>query len=331
MGRQHVEAMAQVDGVRLVSIVDPGDGAQEYAASLGVPWFSDLEQMMRAGVPDGIILATPNAMHVEQGLACIAAGIPVLVEKPIATDVRAAQRLVDAAVAANVPLLVGHHRRHNPIVQAARTKLLDGAVGKIVAVHAMCWLFKPDEYFETRWRREAGAGPGFVNLIHDVDVLRYLCGEIASVFARESRAVRGHAVEETLVVALTFESGALGTMSVSDTVVSPWSWELTAGENPAYPATGAFCYLIGGTHGSLEIPGAAVWRNDDKRGWHEPIRRQQVEFGTADPFVEQIKHFSRVIAHGEAPLVSGEEGLKTLRVIDAVKRSVAEGQPVALD
>ena len=61
-------------------------------------------------------------------------------------------------------------------------------------------------------------------------------------------------------------NGALGTVSASDTVVSPWSWELTTGENPAYPRQDQSCYQIGGTHGALTIPALELWSHADKRG-----------------------------------------------------------------
>ena len=71
----------------------------------------------------------------------------------------------------------------------------------------------------------------------------------------------------------------LGTISVSDTVVSPWSWELTSGENPAYPHTGETCYTVGGTLGSLSIPHLDLWRNPAEPSWWEPIGRGTVAGG----------------------------------------------------
>ena len=73
-----------------------------------------------------------------------------------------------------------------------------------------------------------------MNLIHDMDLLRHLCGEVTSVQAFESNAARGIR-EDSAVILLRFANGALGTVTVSDTIVAPWSWELTTGgENPAY-------------------------------------------------------------------------------------------------
>jgi predicted dehydrogenase len=329
IGKRHIEAIAAcADEVRLHSIVDPAGPARELACSLGAAWYPDLAALLETDRPDGIVLSTPNQLHLEHGLACVAAGIATLVEKPIASDVASARRLVDAAETAGVPLAVGHHRRHNPLVAAAKARIEAGALGAIVAVNALCWLFKPDDYFETAWRRQPGAGPVLVNLIHDIDVLRHLCGEIVSVRALEASLSRGHPVEETAAIVLQFAGGALGTVSVSDTVVAPWSWELTAKENPAYPPTDEACYLIGGTRGSLALPNLRLWSNPARRGWMEPIDGEPVAFEREDPLVRQIRQFAAVIRDEAPPLVCGREGLRTLEVVEAVKRSARTGATV---
>ncbi len=329
IGRRHVAAIAASGSARLDAIVDPSPAAEIFAASAGATWFRDLAQMIAAQRPDGVILATPNAMHVEQGLECVAAGLPTLVEKPIATDVFDGLRLVDAAERAGAPLLVGHHRRHNPLIAAAKSKIEAGALGRIVAVNAMFWLMKPEDYFDADWRRQPGAGPVLINLIHDIDLLRHLCGEIETVKAMESSAVRGLKVEDSAALLLRFANGALGTVSISDTVVAPWSWELTAAENPAYPVTGQACYLIGGTRGALELPNLRLWRNVDKRSWWEPMESETIAVEPEDPLIRQIRHFADVIRGDAAPLVSGREGLRTLAAVEAVKLAARRGGAVA--
>jgi predicted dehydrogenase len=280
------------------------------------PSFADL---MASEKPDGVIVATPNQLHVVNGLESIAAGVPTFMGKPIADDVASATKLVEAAETAGVPLLVGHHRRYNPLIQRAKETIDTGQLGQVLAVHGMCWFFKPDEYFDVPWRREKGAGPVFINLIHDIDNFRYLCGDIVSVQAIESNAIRGNAVEETSAILLRFTSGVLGTVSVSDAIVAPWSWELTTGENPAYPVTGDSCYHIGGT------------RNQSKRSWWEPIHRTRIPLEAQDPLALQVRHFCRVIRGEETPLVSDREGLITLKVIVAAKEAATTGHLTHID
>lgn len=330
IGRRHVEVIARSDASQVACIVDPQPEAAQWADKQNIVWYPHLSEMFNTQMPDGVIIATPNQMHVENGLECIAAKLPILVEKPIADDVHSAQILVEAARNADIPILVGHHRRHNPIIQAAKAKIDAGAVGNIVAAHGMCWLYKPDEYFNAAWRTQTGAGPILINLIHDIDLFRYLIGEVISVHAIQANHTRGHDIEDTAAIILRFASGAVATLSVSDTIVAPWSWELTAAENTAYPATGQNCYLIGGTKGSLEIPNGKIWSQNDVRSWWQPINQQTYEVVHQDPLDKQIDHFCAVISGKATPFVSGEEGLRSLQVIEAIKQSAATGNTVEI-
>ncbi|MEY8100002.1 Gfo/Idh/MocA family protein, partial [Falsihalocynthiibacter sp. S25ZX9] len=103
----------------------------------------------------------------------------VLVEKPLAVTAKEAEKLVQAAQANGVPLIVGHHRRYNQIIQKAASLISEGVIGDIRSLQATCWLYKPDYYFDVApWRTQKGAGPISVNLAHDVDLMRHICGDI---------------------------------------------------------------------------------------------------------------------------------------------------------
>ncbi len=328
IGRKHIEIVAR--HATLAGIVDPAPHAKEVAGEQGVVWSDDLARFLNDHRPDGVIVATPNRLHVSQGIVCIEAGIPALIEKPIADRSDDARRLVATAEAADVPLLIGHHRRHNPLIKAAKEAIQSGRLGDIIAVNAQFWLYKPDDYFETGWRTRKGAGPVFINLIHDVDLIRHLVGEIMAVQAMESRKARGHEVEDTAAILLEFANGALGTVAVSDAIVGPWSWEFTAAENPAYPHVTGACYTIGGSKASLSIPDMALWHHPGKRGWWEPIKKTILPTEARDPLVAQFRHFLAVINGLAAPIVSGREGLRTLQVVEAIKAAAASGTRQAL-
>src|SRR3954453_11604442 len=113
------------------AVVAPGPAAAEVADRFGVPLYPSLRGLFDAEKPDGIILATPNQLHVDLGLECVAAGVPVLVEKPIGDTVQGATKLVEAAEAAGVPLLTGHHRNYSPIMATAREIVQSGVLGPI--------------------------------------------------------------------------------------------------------------------------------------------------------------------------------------------------------
>jgi len=330
IGQRHIERVLEEPTAELSAIVDPSPASRDLAGRLGTTWFEILERLLAEDRPDGLVVATPNQIHVPNGLLAVAAGVPTLMEKPIADDVAEGSRLVQAAEAAGVPLLVGHHRRYNPMIQKAKEIVDSGRLGRVIAVHGHFWVTKPGEYYDVAWRREKGGGPVFLNLIHDVDLFRYLLGEVVSVQAQESNAVRGNAVEETAVILLRFASGALGSMTVSDCVAAPWSWELTAGENPSFPQQNEACYQIGGTLGSLTVPQLELWSYSAKQSWLEPLVRERVPFTAEDPLKVQMRHFCDVIRGHAKPIVSGREGLQTLKVIEAVKQAAGSGLPVAI-
>jgi predicted dehydrogenase len=330
IGKRHIEHIIAEPRTELHAIVDPSPAGKEVASVKGASWYPNFAAMIAEGRPDGVIIATPNQMHVSNGFEAINSGVPALIEKPIADDIVAGAKLVEAAEKAGVPIMTGHHRRHNPTIQRAKAIIDEGRLGRIVAVHGFFWLMKPDDYFALQWRREIGAGSLLLNLSHDIDLLRYLCGEVEAVKAFQSNAVRNYPVDETTVVILKFANGALGTINATDTVVGPWSWEQTTGENPAYPHTDQACYQIGGTHGSLSVPRLELWTNEGKRGWWEPFKIERYVAADQDPLRLQIQQFCRVIRSEEKPLVSGREGLMTLKVIDAINRAASTGELVKI-
>lgn len=323
IGRKHVAAVRHSTTARLAAIVDPSPGAAEMAAACGVPHVADLTDLRSV---DGVILATPTALHVPQALECIARGWPVLVEKPVGVSARDGATLARAAQAAGVPVLVGHHRRHNPRIAAAHQVLRAGRLGRVISVQASVLLCKPDDYFAPDWRRAPGAGPLLTNLIHEIDTLRHLLGEVVAVQAVTSNAVRGFVVEDTAVALLHFASGALGTVTVSDAAAAPWSWEVTAAENPDFPQTGQSCLMIAGTHGALEVPTLRLWHHGGgPRSWLAPMQAEVLTVVDADPLIAQIDHFAAVIRGEAAPLVGAADATRSVAVVDAILRAALSG------
>ena len=332
VGQRHALAIKETENVHLCAVVDKAREAVKKAENIGVPCFKTLEELIECQRPDGIILSTPTTLHAVQGKVCIELDIPVLIEKPIADNLDEAAQLVSASAAANVPILVGHHRRFNPIIESAHQMISSGVIGDVKAVHATCWFYKPNSYFDKApWRKKTGAGPVSVNLVHDIDLIRHLCGEITHIQAASRSSTRGYANEELSAAILQFENGGIGTVSVSDSIVSPWSWEYTSQENPVYPYSAQSSYQIGGSKGALSVPDLAYWRHDKEPDWWSPIASTKMQFKRADPLIKQIEHFARVIRGYEDPLVSGHEGLRTLAVINAIHTAAQTGRAVSVD
>jgi predicted dehydrogenase len=268
IGRRHIEEVQANSSTELAAVVDPAAAGAELAQQANVPGYASLAELFAVERPDGVIIATPNRLHVEHGLQCVQAGVPALVEKPIGDTVEDARRLVEAAEAADVPLLTGHHRQHSPIMAKSRELIQRGVLGTIVAVAGTALCYKPDQYFDVGggWRRKPGGGPILINLTHEVNSLLSLVGDIASVQAMTSHAVRGFPVEDTAAIVFRFANGALGTFLLSDTAASARSWEQTSQENRSYPTyEDEDCYHIAGTAGSLSIPTMRLKVFPDKR------------------------------------------------------------------
>jgi len=331
IGRTHAQAIASTPGFELAGVADPFLSGADLAEEFGAPVYRDHHELLATGGVDAVIIATPNDLHVPMALDAVAAGIPTLVEKPIATTSAEAQALVAASEARGVPVLVGHHRRHHPVVRRAKEMIASGRLGRIVAVSATAFLRKPSDYFDVAWRREHGTGgPFLINLIHEVDLLRHLVGEISQVSALASSATRGFDVEDTGAIALSFAEGALAGLVVSDAATGPWSWDLTAGDSPRFPVHDVDSHRIGGERAALTLPDLHVWEHDGPAEWTTPQHadREQVVF--EDPYVVQLRHLGEVAAGLAAPLVDAREGARDLEIVEAVTASAQTGSVVAV-
>ena len=319
----------------LSAIVDPSPAAVEVAAKAGVPLYKTIEELLLTNRPEGLILATPNQLHVAQALQCMEAQLPILLEKPIATTVAEGEKIVAMVAAKEAKVLIGHHRAHSPIMAKAKEVIDSGKLGKLVAFMGSATFFKPDHYFvDAPWRKELGAGPILINMIHEVHNLRMLCGDIVAVQAFGSHAIRGFAVEDTVAINLRFANGALGTFMLSDTAASAKSWEQTSQENKSYANyDDEDCYVITGTNGTLSVPTMRLktYPRPEDRSWWKAFDASVVSMVRDDPLKLQIEHFGAVIRGEAQPLVSAYDGLRNLRVIEAIFESTKTGQIVALN
>jgi len=332
IGLAHIDVLTKSATCELSAVVDPSPAAQASASKAGVPLFKSLADLLRNATPDGIVLATPNQLHVQHALECIAAGVPALLEKPIAPTVAEAESIVRAADAAQARILIGHHRAHSPIMAKAREVIASQRIGRLVAVMGSAVFVKPDHYFvDGPWRREPGGGPILLNMIHEAHNLRMLCGEIVAVQAFASNAVRGFPVEDTVSISLRFANGALGTFLLSDTAASARSWEQTSQENKAYPTyEDEDCYVIMGTNGSLSIPTMRLktYPRAEDRSWWKPFEVSVVGLARDDPIRVQMEHFGAVIRGEAQPLVSVRDGLANLRITEAIVDAARSGTVV---
>jgi predicted dehydrogenase len=290
--------------------------------------------MLRAGYrPDAAIVCTPNRTHAAIAKELLAAGIHVLVEKPISTTVQDGRDLVTAARCSGKQLIVGHHRRFNPYITATKGALADGVIGRPIAVSGLWALYKPPSYFDapTDWRaNHDGGGVILINMIHEVDILQFLLGPITRVHAEQTKQLRGHEAEEGAAILLRFESGVVGTFLIVDTVPSAHNFESGTGENPTIPKAGRDFYRLFGTDGTLSVGDMVVTKHshDETKSWTSKLQNSQVPVGTEIPFDEQIKNLVRVVYGQEEPRCSGDDGLRAMVVCECIRKALKEGEVV---
>jgi len=334
-GKKHIELLSRSSRSILVAIVAPLSEANIACASeRNVPLFSTVEEALDRVEIDAAIIASPNNFHAEQTLLCIRRGVPVLVEKPLTTDLESAATVCREAKAQNVPVLVGHHRAYNPLLLAAQDFIHSERFGEFVAMQGSALFRKPEHYFEEGpWRTRTGGGPILINLIHEIGVIRFLCGPIRAVSVLASNARRRFGVEDTAAISMRFNNGALGTFLLSDIAASNRSWELTTGENPAYPrSSDASCYHFAGTNGSLDFPTlqARFYKSNDSASWWTPFQTDVLVAKAADPLEKQLAHFEDIVTTQIEPLVPAEIGFENMRILDAIQRAILTGETIEL-
>lgn len=313
IGIRHVGAVQAHPGCHLVGLADP-----DTSLAPDVPRFADMAEV--TDPVDGVIIATPTDLHARHGTHAAKRGWHMLVEKPVAGDLTGAQTLRDAVARAGVGSLVGHHRRYHAAVQQLKTMIAEGAIGRVVCANLIWAMRKPDDYFAGNWRA-AGGSPVMINLVHDIDILRFVVGEIAAVSALRGAGMRGDTRIESGAVALAFENGATGTISFADTSPSPWGFEAGTGENPNIGTTGQDMMWIMGTEGAVSFPSMTLWSGTD---WGHPAQRVPVQKAenAKPPLEAQLDHFLDVI-DGAAPLIDVADATRILDVALQIEGQLA--------
>lgn len=301
----------------------------------GAPVYENIELALQKHKFDAAIISTPNELHKEHALRCINAKLPLLIEKPLADTLQNARQIVSSAYQNNTKVLVGHHRTHGEFINKAEAFIKSEHFGRLVSIQGSAQFYKPSDYFSAGpWRTREGGGPLLINMIHEIGIMRQLCGEIKKVFAFASNAVRGFEVEDTVSINLVFENGCLGSFLLSDCAASTKSWEMTSGENSVYPHyPNEACYHIAGTRASLDFPNMCVksYDSDLDASWLSAFKESTISVDKKDPLESQLNHFVKVVKGEIEPLVSAESGFKNMQILDAIKHSIQLNRPIELN
>jgi predicted dehydrogenase len=334
MGKKHAQTIVKHPDTELVAICDPFSDAM--AQEFNVPNYQDLEDLLNTVTLDGVVIANPNRFHVSTAITCMQYGVTCLLEKPLALNTTEALTLIEAQQNLNVPILVGHHRRHNKIIQQAKAIIDAGTLGEINTFNALWTVYKPDSYFDIEWHRVTGAGVLAINLVHDLDLMRYLNGEIESVQAMTSNKNRKLEVEDSISILVRFKNGALGTLLASDAAVSPWGWDQNTEENKTSFAVSPDqdCYFISGSEGALSVPNLEYWNypKDQNKSWSTPLIKNKIEPNKEeDVYIRQLTHFVDVMNGIAEPISSPQDAIRNIQLLECIELAAKEQRTVYLE
>jgi predicted dehydrogenase len=305
--------------------------AQDLGGQYGVPWTDRFDDLLANPEVDAVYIAVPHHLHAPLTIQAAAAGKHILVEKPIAITLADAEAMIAAARASGVWLSVNFHAQVDPLCQAARDLVAQGAIGQVVGTRIVFRGDKPASYWTsgysgrvaTDWRVKkatAGGGVMIMNAIHDLNTMRFITGlEAVRIYAEYSTFDTPVEVEDFIAVTYRYDNGAIGTIEAGSAI---------RGRDPLHDVD-----RIYGTAGQillgerLQIYTTVATAGLATNQWQElpvaPMTAEEQQMAMAEGFAGPI-------VSGNAPMVAAEDGLAVLAIVLAAYQSGAEGRPITL-
>lgn len=326
IGKVHAEAIAAIPDAKLTAVYSRNlSSASALANQYNAEAFDDYDKFLAHSEMQIICICSPSGLHLEHGKAAVEAGKHILVEKPIETTLEKADALIEACQKANVRLGVIFQSRFLEAVQTVKAAVDAGKLGKLFLADAYIKWYRSPEYYAGSWHGTTaldGGGALINQAIHTIDLLRWMAGEVDSVFAMKS-ALRYPQIEgeDTLVGNIRFKSGALGAVVATTSVKPGFKRRLElSGENGTI-------ILDGDAIGTWVIEGES-----DAAGG-----QAQLTDGSSNPAAIsteghrlQIVEMVNAINENREPSINGSESRKSLELVLALYESAESGKVVYL-
>lgn len=309
-GRALANAAGQAEGVEVVAgFARSADARAAFAADYDCAAPETMEAMLADPAVEGVMIATPHSTHYDIVAAAAGAGKAVFVEKPLALTTAAARACVEVAEQAGIPFQVGHQRRRTAANRAIK-KLIDaGDLGPIQMAEANQSIGKALTHPDDAWRRNREESPlgGMTSLgVHKIDTMHYLIGPMKRVSVFTKNQMDRPEIDEATVVAIEFESGAVGTLVTS--FVVPMISRITVFGMKAT------------AYNDFDGTSLQVQKMDEGR--------VPVDLEPVDPVVDQIVEFGKVIRGEMQPETGAAEGLAVVAAMEAMVESSETGRAV---
>jgi predicted dehydrogenase len=316
MGRHHARVMGSLDGVDLVAVADPGGDVHGVAGDRPVE--ADVEALIRHKL-DYCMVAVPTVYHDDIGLALAGAGVHTIIEKPLAQDTAAAEKLAKAFADAGLVGAVGHIERYNPSLQEARARIEAGEIGDVYQVVTRRQGPFPARIADVGVVKDLGT--------HDIDLTAWVTQqEFTSVASRTThRSGREH--EDMVAIVGQLSKGTITSQRVN--WLSPFKERVTVvtGTRGTFVADTLTADLTFHANGEIEQAWDAISKF---RGVSEGnVIRYAIP--KPEPLRTEHEQFRDAVLGKDADIVTMTQGLRTVRVAEAVLESAASGLTVDLE
>ena len=313
MGRNHARVLQILDGVELVGVAEPaGDGNNLLR---GIPVVANAADLIGLGL-DYAVVCCPTGLHEEVGLQLAAAGVPALIEKPLAPSVDASRRLVDAFESADLVAGVGHIERYNPALQSLRTRLESGELGDVYQV-----VTRRQGPFP---HRIADVGVVMDLATHDIDLTAWVTGQAyTSISARTvSRSGRPH---EDMVA-------AVGQLQDGSMVSHLVNWLSPLKERSTVVTGDRGCFVADTLTADLTFYANAAINTEWEalRSFRGVAEGDMIRFAIPkrEPLLVEHERFRDAVEGKGSDIVTLRQGLRTVEVSAAVLESARSGRTV---
>jgi predicted dehydrogenase len=322
VGDHHAQAI--VEFAELAAIASKSENSARFLAEkYGVTdIYTDYRKLLERKDIDAVTIATPSGLHGDIAIEAIHAGKHLLVEKPIDVTVDKAERVVQEAERYGIKLAVAFHHRFG-IVGEIKRAVDNGEIGRLVVCNALCKRFRNRQYFESSsWRGTwalDGGGAVMNQGIHIIDSLQWIAGKVKTVFAYIDNIVHPYVeVEDVAVASLRFEIGGLGIIECTTCCYPDLSDRIELhGEQGSIIADGYPMQI----RLKESIGGKRFTSNEISKP--QPVMYSGMHHGVIKDLVEAINE-------DREPFINGREGLKSLRIVEAIYESAKTKKEISL-
>lgn len=324
--RVHADAIAASELGRLVCVVDiVEERARASAAKYGCRWYVDYLEAINDDEVDVVHICTPHYLHSTMAIEAVRVGKHVLVEKPVAISVNQAQEMARESKKHGRYIGVCFQNRFNPESQKAKEIIDSGEIGAVKGVKGIVTWYRTREYYlESGWRgRFATEGGGVLinQSIHTLDLMQWLGGGVRAVKGSVSTNLLGDAieVEDTADALLFFKNGARGIFYATNCYVdnSPVEIEIICEKATLRIYDGALVMEQGGN----------VRRLLSKESGQTAYKSY---WGKSHAIL--IEEFYKAVLNGDSGhIISVEEGMESLKIIDGIYKSSSTGNVININ